>query len=67
MATPRKSAKAGIPAQPPFGKSKSNVPNTSPQPPIPTSRPSKPSVGKGKPFGKPGAPSPGMKGFGGKK
>ena len=60
MATPRKSAKAGIPAQPPFkGPSPFAKKASGPQPPIPAKKPAKPSVGKGRPFSKPGSPRPG--------
>ena len=60
MATPRMAAKAGIPKSPPFGKSKSNVPKTGPQPPIPKAQPksSKRFANKGK---------SGQEGFGGDK
>lgn len=58
MATPRMAAKAGIPKSPPFGKSKSNVPNKGPQPPVPSKRPK-----SSKPFAKKG--QSGMSGVGG--
>ena len=60
MATPRKSAKAGIPKQPPFGGLSAQAKKSGPQPPIPGKKPAKPSVGKGRPFSKPGAPKPGL-------
>jgi hypothetical protein len=63
VATPRSS---GPTKSPPFGKSKSNVGKANkPQPPIPEAQPEKPSVGRGRPFTKPGAPRQGMKGMGG--
>jgi len=67
MATPRKSAKAGIPAQPPFGKLSAQAKKSGAQPAIPAAKPAGPSGGPKGRFTKPGAPSPGMKGFGGKK
>lgn len=64
MPTPRFAGPPGKDTkQPPFGKSKSNVPATGPQPPIPKAKPKSPSA---KRFTAPGAPKPGMSGFGGK-
>jgi hypothetical protein len=64
MATPRFSGPPGAPKQAKFGKLSGQAKKSGPQPPIPTKKPatkSRPSAVK------PGAPSPGMKGFGGKK
>lgn len=64
MATPRST---GPTKSPPFGKSRGNVGKANkPQPPVPAKKPAKPSVGKGKPFSRPGSPVPGMQGMGGK-
>jgi hypothetical protein len=64
VATPRMAAKAGIPKQPPFGKLSAQAKKSGPQPPIPASKPGKPSVGRptsGRrpPFTKPGSPKAG--------
>jgi hypothetical protein len=65
VATPRMAAK-GPPKGPPFGKLSAHAKKSGPQPPIPATKVAKPSVGKGKPFTKPGTPTPAMKGMGGR-
>lgn len=60
MATPRYAGPPGAPKAKPFGKLSAQAKKSGPQPPIPATRTKKPSVGKGRPFTKPGAPKAGL-------
>lgn len=59
MATPRFAGPPGAPKAKPFGKLSAQAKKSGPQPPIPSKKASKPSVGKGKPFTSPKAPKAG--------
>jgi hypothetical protein len=64
MPTPRFAGPPGTTKAPPFGKPSKQAKKSGPQPPIPGKKAKSPSVGKGRPFSKPGSPNPGMKGMG---